>query len=265
MKEILLEEVKLIQLDILSNIHNFCLSNGIEYSLAYGTLLGAVRHKGYIPWDDDIDIMMRREDYERFIRTYSHNYYKIVNTSTENRYYLPFAKVCDSRTVINEHSTHDNNYGIYIDVFPIDNIPDSRCSFNRMFARKTFWNIIHTLKIVGVSNKRSYIKNMVLRISQVMLSIIPMKCVVSKMESISQEYNDETTRRRAVFTVSNNVKRWVLAKEVFDNYREIVFEGKTFMSVLEVDKYLTAMYGDYMKLPPEEKRVSHHGFDAYWK
>ena len=125
MEEIGIDKLKQIQLDMLKDIHAFCVEHDIRYSLAFGTLLGAVRHKGYIPWDDDVDIMMPREDYNRFIRSYGNNIYRIADMSVNPDYGLPFAKVEDVLTVIEENVEGGSVFGIYIDVFPVDYIPDN--------------------------------------------------------------------------------------------------------------------------------------------
>lgn len=265
MKDILLDELKQIQLNILSDIHTFCEKEGINYSLAYGTLLGAVRHKGYIPWDDDIDIMMKRQEYERFIRIYKHPSYVIADTSTMKDYYLPFAKVCDSRTVMHEKTTQKLDIGVYVDVFPIDNMPDSEEDLDKMFSTKKFWNSIHNLKIVDIDKNRALSKNIILSLSHVFLSIIPISYVVSKMKTISIRYNGLNTSNKAVFVTADNRRKWVLPSTIYEEYDDITFEDMTFRSVKEVDKYLTAMYGDYMQLPPIDEQVSHHAYKAWWK
>ena len=265
MKKIFVDELKRLQLDLLSDIHDFCVNNDIKYSLAYGTLLGAVRHKGYIPWDDDIDILMRREDYERFIKIYHHKYYAIVDTTTLKGYYLPFAKLCDMRTVMQEKNTQKAEIGVYVDIFPVDNMPDSENELNVFFFKKKLLNAIHNLKIVAVDKNRELSKNLILALSHVILAIIPISIIVDRMKSISEKYKDVCTKRRAVFVTADNKRKWVLPKEIYDEYIEISFEGKTFMAIKEVDRYLAAMYGDYMILPSEDKRVSHHAFNAYWK
>lgn len=117
MKEIDVDELKHIQLDMLKDVHAFCVNNNIKYSLAYGTLLGAVRHRGYIPWDDDIDIMMLREDYNRFVHSYDNDIYRIEDLSTDPDYELPYAKVEDVRTVMKEFVNGSSSSGVYIDIF----------------------------------------------------------------------------------------------------------------------------------------------------
>ena len=119
MKEIKNDELRTIQLDILQNVHDFCMKHDIKYTLAYGTLLGAVRHGGYIPWDDDIDIAMLRPDYERFMQEYKNDIYKFTECRLDKDVHIGFGKVEDTRTIVIEGG-NTKNLGVSIDVFPID-------------------------------------------------------------------------------------------------------------------------------------------------
>ncbi len=125
-KEITLEEMKGIELNILKQIHELCISQGFRYFLIGGTLLGAVRHKGFIPWDDDIDIGMPRSDYERFIEYCSSNEvpFKLVCNKTDPNYGYLFAKAVDRNTVLIEENANKDGaeLGIYVDIFPIDGL-----------------------------------------------------------------------------------------------------------------------------------------------
>ena len=140
MIEIPLEELKSRQLEILTRIDKFCTEHNIQYSLAFGTLLGAIRHKGYIPWDDDIDIMMLRSDYNRFISLFYDEQLRVLSIENESRYILPFAKVVDNNSILIEQSTMELPLGIYVDIFPVDNIPDDISLRNDFYRKKKILN-----------------------------------------------------------------------------------------------------------------------------
>ena len=140
-------EIKSLQMEILCSIHNFCVNNNIRYSLAYGTLLGAIRHKGYIPWDDDVDILMPRPDYEKFLKLYpGYNKNHTVQTYiNDDSYYLAFAKVYDNRTELIVFPTRT---GVFVDIFPVDGLPDSVELSRRYYKDKLkliFNDILFTL------------------------------------------------------------------------------------------------------------------------
>lgn len=265
MRKIEEEELKELQLDILNDVHVFCINNDIKYSLSFGSLLGAIRHKGYIPWDDDIDIMMPREDYERFIKTYRHENFKIATSSTMPDYFHPYAKVYNTQTIVQEFVENKSSYGINIDVFPIDKMPDDNFSLKKMFYVKKFLNLIYNLKMVSTNKNRSFFKNCILAISHILLSPIKMNVLVNKMECISKKYSNIETCRSGIFTPADNTFNSITDNNVFEEYTEVKFEGMSFYIVKDYDSLLHAFYGDYMKLPPVEKRITHHSFDAWWK
>ena len=129
-------EMREIQLKMMDCIHHFCIKNKIKYSLAFGSLLGAVRHKGFIPWDDDIDIMMLRSDYELFVNTFNcyNSNYKVYDYRKDTQYYYAFAKVCDERTLRIE-SSKVQGLGVFIDVFPIDYYADTEKEAKRIIKK----------------------------------------------------------------------------------------------------------------------------------
>ena len=144
MKEIGLEELKCIQLDLLQKTAEFCENNGIRYFLCGGTLIGAIRHHGYIPWDDDIDISMPRPDYDKFIKIFNkpENYYQVIDMSNNSKYGFPFAKVHDTRTLVNELQYSRDSFGVYIDIFPIDGVGEDKQVYRILKLRK----LLHTKK-----------------------------------------------------------------------------------------------------------------------
>lgn len=264
MKLIETEELKKLQLDILKDVHDFCMKNEIKYSLAFGTLLGAVRHKGYIPWDDDIDIMMQRKDYEIFLRMYGNKKYQIAYRDRMPSFYLPYAKVYDVRTKVDEYSDYSMDYGVNIDVFPLDNVPDSGDELKSFLQKKKFWNIIYELKRIKIAKRRSFTKNAVLALAHVLLYPVSIHFVSEQMRNLSEKYYKEPTRRIGIVAPSDNNLREIWNREIFEEYIVLPFEGVEVLVMRHYQQFLTAAYGDYMQLPPEDKRVTHHKYLAYW-
>ena len=266
MKEIGIDELKQIQLDMLKDIHTFCVEHKIRYSLAFGTLLGAVRHKGYIPWDDDVDIMMPREDYNRFIRSYGNQKYRIADMSVNPDYVDPFAKVEDTRTVLEEYEEGvPSFFGVYIDVFPVDYIPDNLSERKSFYRKKNLWNILYELKRIKVKEGRSFIKNLVLMVGHRLLFFISRRQLAHKMSELASKYQRQKTAYMGIVAVADSRIEEAVPSSCFEAYIELPFENINVMSIKNYDCYLSAAFGDYMQLPPEEKRVSHHVFKAYWR
>ena len=149
-KYLSMDEIKLIELEILQYIHDFCVKNDIKYFINYGTLIGAVRHKGFIPWDDDIDICMFRKDYEKFIDLFSKDdgIYKILSLETDDKYYNNFMKVINSKTKIEDERNYKTyDLGIFVDIFPIDSFDDLK------LVEKTYK--LESFKLLSFSKKEN--------------------------------------------------------------------------------------------------------------
>ena len=131
-----LNDIKKVSLDILISIHEYCKANGIKYSLGYGTMLGAVRHKGFIPWDDDIDILMMREDYDRFLSGYKDSKFEVIDHKREKKYILPYAKVVDKNTVLFNSWMPDLKLGVSVDVFPVDYVGKDMDEAEKLYNKK---------------------------------------------------------------------------------------------------------------------------------
>ena len=165
MKNIGLDELKRIQIAILDKVHAFCLENNIIYFLSCGSLLGAIRHGGYIPWDDDIDLFMPRESYERFISSYNEadNGTRVRTLFTDKRYYYSFAKVEDVNTILVEKLPEKMDIGVNIDIFPIDGVPNNKMLRKCCFLKNKIVRLLPVVKSVDFSINRSFIKHLLLK------------------------------------------------------------------------------------------------------
>lgn len=262
-KNILVEDMRNIQLEMLKSIHQFCEKNNIRYSMCGGTLLGAVRHQGYIPWDDDIDIMMPRPDYERFINSFNEEHFKVQSYMNDDAYWYPFAKVYDDRTLLIE--SHIKS-GVYIDIFPIDGMPDRETTIMMMEKRKSlqYRDIYYATKIYKFK-KGNPLKNRL--VYYLRRPFVPNReKSIQKLEELVQNYPFDTSEFAGSLAGSDTYGiKERMPKSVFTEYIELPFENLSFKCIADYDTYLSHLYGDYMTLPPVEKRISHHKYEAYWK
>ena len=261
-------ELRKIQMEILHHVDAFCRQKGIRYFLCGGTLIGAVRHHGYIPWDDDIDIMLLREDYERFIETYlqdDKSDYKLHYFRKEKDFPYPFVKIDDSRTVLSENvEIRANDMGVNIDVFPIDVVPEDKELQKKLYGKFSFYMALINLKNIIPTRTRSWYKNLMIVLSRLILWMIPMRALVRRLEDNAIRYRDSTSKYCGIALWGYGMRE-INLRENWTEAIDMKFEDTMLPVPVGYDNYLTCVYGDYMQLPPEEKRVTHHAFTAYWK
>lgn len=258
MRDIDIEEAKCIQLDIMQDIHDFCTRHGLRYTLGYGALLGAVRHGGFIPWDDDIDILMLREDYERFIATYNDGHsecLRVHSLRNDNEYGLPFAKVEDKRTLSVEKGAN-KPLGVSVDIFPVDplypTLEESEACMDRL-------NLIRTIyrgRMLRPTPLNSKAKRIAIRILNFLTAPF-------SLHGLAQWYEQKCRcgipgAAYVAVTVSGYGRREILPAGIFADYTPIRFEDREFIAVSDTDAYLSRVYGDYMTPPPSDKRHSPH-------
>ena len=258
-----LQRMKQIELDMLKAFISCCELLKLDYYLIGGTALGAVRHGGFIPWDDDIDVGMRRRDYEIFVKygqQYLPNYYFIQTRETDPAILINYAKIRDSRTTFIESSQKKFaiNHGIFIDIFPLDYFPEDT---NRQLEIKKQLRQLN-LRIrqeytLPKGNRDSILKEIGRTLAGELLKLKykDIKRVLEIKEAIITSCSNGT------FLVNYSGaygEKEVIQDEWLGQGSEAKFEGETVIIPSMYDTYLTHIYGDYMKLPAEEKRVSHH-------
>jgi lipopolysaccharide cholinephosphotransferase len=252
-----INELRQIQIGILDHVHRFCEAHGLTYFLSSGTLIGAVRHKGYIPWDDDIDIYMPRKDYEQFIQIYSDETgrYRVINPLTEPHYYYTFAKVVDLQTRMVETETDGYEIGVFMDIFPVDYVTDDLQEREHIFKKK---KLLYKIRRCKISNSNPL---------QSRLAYWVYKCWPLSVKQIERRIRQLIVLNQPTSTVCNMTEAGPKIKGCFPaediaSAVDIEFEGKMYKTMVGYHDYLERTYGDYMTLPPVEQRVTHK-FEAY--
>ena len=267
MKEITdIHEIQKIGFDILCDVDKFCHEHGIRYFLCGGTLLGAIRHKGFIPWDDDIDIGMLRPDYNRFLKEYTSPDNTLVWHGNDSTCFYPFAKLFNANTLLLDNDFQNHRIGVYIDVFPFDEVDDNPRIWNRSVRRMEWINKIHALRNIRLFRRGRPLLNQLIVFLRAPLRLFPNRMLLAWHDRQNSRPPKTNARKIACFSTTNvyGVKD-VHPQEAFDEMVPVTFEGRVFPAPKGWHDYLSDLYGDFMKLPPKEKQVSLHNFRAWWK
>ena len=253
-----LRRLQLVLLELLVELDRVCRKHGIRYLMDGGTMIGAVRHKGFIPWDDDIDVAMLREDYEKFKKVTWDLNAKLCffqDHTTDTNYRWGYGKLRKKGTsFIRKGQEHIKcQDGVFIDIFPYDDIPDSRFmqktqNFYLFCLRKILWSEVGRVTCSGIW-----------RIWYELLSKISHKWVLSRVDAIAAKSSNKSTHkvRILMFPAFYQKGEYGLDKRVLLEVKDFEFEGKLFHGYKNYDERLSAEYGDYMKLPPEEEQIPH--------
>lgn len=254
-----LEDIWKVEQEILDEIDRVCTENGLRYSLAYGTLLGAVRHGGFIPWDDDIDIMMPREDYDKLIKIWpvsAREGFILQDDTMHDDYVNNYAKVRrDHTTFLQFESERNSSYhtGIFVDIFPGDRVAPTGITRKLQylaFAVNLLFNRGYTSGTGGVIGLAE----------RVLLRVVPKK-LYRRLSLFagrrSRRWNNDHSRP-IVFPNTMNCIKLLYPSDLFDHLDRKMFQGKMYSTFQDADRMLRIEFGDYMQLPPEEERVWRH-------
>lgn len=250
-----LEELKNIELDILKYIHKVCEENGLIYYLAGGSLLGAVRHKGFIPWDDDVDLLMPRKDYEKLVQIINRDssHYKMLCLKSDKHYLSTFAKVIDTRTKIQfkaREISESKELGVFVDIFPMDGAGNDYKKACRRLER--LFKYYQMFILFRCSSKDNRLNRFLCNMIVIVLEILAKRYPYEKTKYVGRIVN---TRGACELMRNTWFKRRIL----------LDFETEKFYGPAGYHYYLKGLYGEYMKCPPASQQRLTHSFQAWWK
>ena len=268
MRRIETVEQKQIMIKLLKYFDEICRDNNINYSLIGGSLIGAIRHHGIIPWDDDVDVILTKENYKKImtvLENESNSKYKLLNSKTCSNYYLPFPKLIDRETYVVEPQMlkQIDEYGIFIDIFCYIDIPKEEKEKIKIVRKIKLINSLLSRKKIDLKNEN--LKQNFLRINKNIISKIIGYRKLLKI--INSTYN-KMEQLNSKYLISNwpiyPIEKEIQLKENTIEYVDVQFENMTAMIFKNYDEILKTTFGNYMELPPKDKRVS-HGLEAYWR
>lgn len=272
LKEMSLEELREIEIALLNHMADFCDEKSIKYFISNGTLLGGVKYGGFIPWDDDIDILLPREEYEKLVSLYEDRDYQLMVNEKNKSYLYPFAKLCDVSTILVENGIDNGvELGVNIDIIPLDYLGSDYKKAVRLVKINHLLSQLLLLrkkkfKTVLRDNKYSNLKKIKLILSFFVSRFMSSQFYIDKINKNSlMNKNNVSSEYVASAAWPVYEKKEVLHRHYFEDSCKVEFEGKQFSAPIGFNEYLKSLYGDYKQNPPKEKQVTHHSFVAYKK
>ncbi len=273
MRKLDIKEIQDVSLEILKIVADICERENLRYYLTYGTLIGAIRHKGFIPWDDDIDIAMPRPDYEKLLEYLKNNaeeykYLELFDISTCPDYPYMIARVSDNRYVIDVQNEKPYGMGVFIDIYPLDGLgqtEDEALKYGLRGDRLSSLCYQATRTKYAVEITKGFVKKIIKFPAFLLAKICGKNYFVKKLSKLAaQKKYEDHNYVGCIVWLSGGIKD-IFKKEWYDDYVRVPYEKYEFRIPARYDEILTHIYGDYMELPPEEDRIGHHYYDAYEK
>lgn len=259
MKQLTGNEIKQVELEILLEFDAFCRKNHLTYSLCGGTLLGAIRHHGFIPWDDDIDVCMPRPDYEKLIRSFSpNNNHLEIRSMMMKGFDAPFGKIVNKKYITSQkYSSRAIDAYLWIDIFPVDGLPDDELAQKKIYQVCNFYRKIYLLCEATLGEGKTVFRKAVKYILKPLANIYGKQRCCEKIDFMARKYPYETANYVGAITWGLHGTGEVMNKGEFENIITVDFEGHQFSAFSCWDRYLRGLYDNYMELPPVEKRETH--------
>lgn len=267
-----MEEIQKVSFEILKVIKSICDKEHLNYGLAFGTLIGAVRHKGYIPWDDDVDIIMPRPDFERLMKYFNDNYetlqpYEPWNRSKHPDYPYTMTRIIDNRYILDVDNEKPCGMGVFVDIYVLDgagNTFDEACKTLERTKRLPSSIFLSTRLKLKNGGTKGFFKNLLKPVFFAYVKIKGRDYFVKKLEHIISEFDYDKCSYLGCLEWDNTTSS-AIAKVDIENPEEVEFNGEKFKAAANIDFYLSHAYGDYMTPPPPKDRIYHHLYKAYRK
>ncbi len=261
MENLTLKEIQFAEFKILEEFDRICNDNNLRYSLAGGTLLGAVRHKGFVPWDDDIDVCMPRPDYEKFKKIFKNEQFYLSDDKGKYSIY-PFLKMMDKSIEVQEVGFNEVS-NLWIDVFPIDGLPSENKKLKKIYKKSSLYRKIivfdkwKNLNVYGGKHNK-----LIAFLIKIYVKTYGVKRAIKNSIRLALKHDYKKSDYVGAITWGCYGVGERMLKSEYEQFTEMEFEGKKFSVMGCWDSYLRGIYGDYMKLPPEDKRIT-HGIKAF--